>query len=237
MTDVSKVDLANRLVPILKDCKATVPTALEQLNADSPNGVADKTRVALSQNSANAVRTIEDLLKDSGARAVFENAGLVDRAPASTAPASTAPASTAPASTAPASTAPTGDTEETDDKTKPGGGNVEPPVTGGGDDNSGSGWGKWGTLTLGVVGALAWIGSFFASEEGSKGKSIFAGIGALLVGGALSFQFPDALAWLFGKSEATAPATDPKKKPEGGDAAGAETPEAPVAPAKTEEDK
>ncbi len=222
MTDVSKVDLANRLVPILKDCKATVPTALEQLNADSPNGVADKTRVALSQNSANAVRTIEDLLKDSGARAVFENAGLVDRAPASTAPASTAP---------------TGDTEETDDKTKPGGGNVEPPVTGGGDDNSGSGWGKWGTLTLGVVGALAWIGSFFASEEGSKGKSIFAGIGALLVGGALSFQFPDALAWLFGKSEATAPATDPKKKPEGGDAAGAETPEAPVAPAKTEEDK
>lgn len=150
---------------------------------------------------------------------------------------SLSPPSPAPLTSPPAATVPvdTGKTEGADDAAadKPagetetdGGGNAETPPSGDG-DGGGSFWTNWGTLTLGVVGALAWIGSFFASEEGSKGKSIFAGIGALLVGGAAVSQWPN-ISGLFGKTTpaaATDKATegeDPKPEPEVTPAGGAE---------------
>lgn len=65
-------------------------------------------------------------------------------------------------------------------------------------DKKGFSWGKYGAWITGGVGILAWIGSLFSSEEGSKGKGLLAGIGGLLVGGALLAKYPDNLAWLFG---------------------------------------
>jgi hypothetical protein len=90
-----------------------------------------------------------------------------------------------------------------------------PPITGGTpppgdvsseapptDENSPAsqgGWKSWGTLVLGAVGVLAWIGSLFSSEEDTKGKAVFAGIGGLLLGGALLSQWP-GIGKLFGRA-------------------------------------
>lgn len=60
-------------------------------------------------------------------------------------------------------------------------------------------WKNWGTIIMGAIGILSWIGALFTSEEGTKGKSIFAGIGGLLLGGAVLTQWP-SIAKLFGKS-------------------------------------
>lgn len=60
-------------------------------------------------------------------------------------------------------------------------------------------WTSWGTIVLGVLGVLAWIGALFSSEEGTKGKTIFGGIGGLLLGGALVSQWPSA-GKLFGRA-------------------------------------
>ncbi len=76
-----------------------------------------------------------------------------------------------------------------------------PPV-GEQEENSTAGQGGWksyGTLVLGALGILAWIGSLFSSEEGSKGKAVFAGIGGLLFGGALLSQWP-GIGKLFGRA-------------------------------------
>ena len=61
-------------------------------------------------------------------------------------------------------------------------------------------WKKWGTLITGVVGVLALLGSLFSSEEGSRGKSLIASIGGLLVGGSVLAQWP-GISKLFGKLE------------------------------------